>query len=53
MYDSKKPRFIKNQEVSGLLNKLGTSNTLKDISILGGIANKFCWLEISSCLKCI
>ena len=35
--DSKKSRFIKNQEAKGLLNKLGTKTPLSKISILGDI----------------
>ena len=34
---SKKPRFIKNQEVKGLLSKLGTTTPLNKVPILGDI----------------
>ena len=35
--DSKKSRFIKNQEVKGLLSKLGIKTPLSKIPILGDI----------------
>ena len=35
--DSKKSRFIKNQEAKGLLSNLGIRTPLSKVSILGGI----------------
>ena len=37
IYDSKKSRFIKEQEAKGLLSKLGIKTPLGEISILGDI----------------
>ena len=36
--DSKKSRFIKNQEAKGLLSKLGIRTPLSKVPILGGIS---------------
>ena len=35
VYDGKKPKFIKEQEASGLLTSLGTKTCLNKISLLG------------------
>ena len=35
--NSKKSRFVKEQEVSGVLSKLGIKTTLSKIPLLGGI----------------
>ena len=37
IWNSKKSRFVKEQEVSGALNKLGIKTTLSKIPLLGDI----------------
>ena len=37
IYDSKKSRFIKNQEAKGLLSNLGIRTSLSKVAILGDI----------------
>ena len=46
--NSKKPRFIKNQEAKGLISNLGVKTSLSKVSILGDI---LFWMCILNCLK--
>ena len=46
--DSKKPRFIKNQEAKGLLSNLGIKTPLSKVPILGDI---LFWMCMLNCIK--
>ena len=46
--DSKKSRFVKNQEVKGLLSNLGIRTPLSKVPILGDI---LFWMCMLNCIK--